>query len=94
MTASERLDLIDEIGAVTDALSRAGFILDDIICRFFDPFTTGAADMRSVGYELPRYAAYAQILRDILVEVGAHIPSPFWLNSLSVEDEPVKQEAQ
>lgn len=87
MTASERLDLIDEIGFLQDALARAGFLLDDIIYRFFDQFTTGKADIRFIENELPHYAAYAHILQDTLTEAGAHIPAPFWLKSLSVDDE-------
>ena len=87
MTASERLTLIDSIGEIECFIEKARYLHDEIANRFFTKDPTQQAGVLAICYDFKRYAAFHDMLGDLLSDVVAHLPATYWLEALKVEDE-------
>ncbi len=82
MTIQERIHLSDDISSARAALEKARYMHQEIADRFFslDPATSEGAFR--LHYTFPRYAAFFDILGDLLANMAAILPTSQWIDSL------------
>lgn len=87
MTVSERLDLIDSIGEVEDLIEKARYLHEEVEFRFFSKDPTKIEDLREICYDFKRYAAFHDLLGNLLNDIAAHLPATDWIETLKADDE-------
>jgi hypothetical protein len=94
MTTAEKMELCDNLDAVSFALTKAKYLYDEIKTAYFDkydPTMNGKADCATgLVYEHPRYTTFLDMLGDYLHEIEAHIPSTGWINAQPITEEATK----
>ena len=86
MTREEKMQLADEANVLRIAIEKARYIHSEIQERFFGIDLNSAEGAIQICYSFPRYAAFCDILGDLLNELDINIPSAEWATEMKAED--------
>lgn len=85
MTREEKMQLADEAQVLRIAIEKARFIHSEIQDGFFSIDPNAEEGTFKIVYSFPRYAAFCDILGDLLNELNSNIPSAEWAAEMKME---------